>query len=59
MQIPVTDVFAKIVNGLKPLTVFARKLHLRSLIVFLTHLCTSITSETISRAEYFNVALKF
>ena len=52
MQNTVMKLFSKIVNGIKPLTVFARKLHLRCLTVFLTRLCISITSKTTSRAEY-------
>ena len=57
-QISKVEMFAKTVNGLKPLTVFTKTLHLRCLTGFLIRLCISITSKTISRAEYFDVAVK-
>ena len=57
-QISKLEMSAKTINGLKRLTVFTKKPHLRCLTGFLIRLCISITSKTISRAEYFDVAVK-
>ena len=49
LQRPIQDLvkmelFANIINGLKPLTIFTKKLHLKYFTRFYVHLCSEVTS---------------